>query len=332
MSLIITPGHLSQRSELYHQIAQLLNAGIGLIQALQTMERSPPARSFRVPLLRMIQSLQSGNTFAVASRTTGNWLPEFDAALLEAGELSGRLPNCFKLLAKFYEERAALARRVISDLTYPVGLFHFAILLGPFPQLFLTGNVGAYLSTILTPLLPLYAITLFLLIAGQGRRGDTWRSLVERVLRWVPILGRARHNLALARLTAALEALVNAGVSIGYGWELAAAASGAPSLRRSVARWRPWLEAGMTPADAVAQSPDFPDLFRTMYATGEVSGSLDESLARLHDYYREEGSRQLKALSRWVPRLIYFAVVLMIAYRILSFYAGYFSQLNSVLQ
>jgi type II secretory pathway component PulF len=62
--------------------------------------------------------------------------------------------------------------------------------------------------------------------------------LVERTLRWVPILGKARQDLALARLAAALEALLNAGVPIIGAWELAATASGSPALRRTVLTWR----------------------------------------------------------------------------------------------
>jgi hypothetical protein len=51
-------------------------------------------------------------------------------------------------------------------------------------------------------------------------------------------------------------------------------------------------------------------------------------LGRLHAYYQEEGSRKLQAVSRWTPRAIYFCVVLVIAYRIISFYTGYFNQIR----
>jgi hypothetical protein len=48
----------------------------------------------------------------------------------------------------------------------------------------------------------------------------------------------------------------------------------------------------------------------------------------LHIYYQEEGSRKLHAFSRWVPRAIYFCVVIMIAYRIIHFYTGYFNMVR----
>jgi type II secretory pathway component PulF len=88
------------------------------------------------------------------------------------------------------------------------------------------------------------------------------------------------------------------------------------------------VNAGQTPAEAVSAARSFPDLFVTQYATGEISGQLDDTLRRLHAYYQEEGSRKLHAFARWTPRAIYFCIVLMIAYRIIAFYTGYFNMVR----
>jgi type II secretory pathway component PulF len=109
---------------------------------------------------------------------------------------------------------------------------------------------------------------------------------------------------------------------------MAATASGSPALRRTVLGWRPLVNGGQTPAEAVSASSNFPELFASQYGTGEISGKLDDTLRRLHAYYQEEGSRKLHAFSRWVPRAIYFCIVLMIAYRIISFYTGYFNMVR----
>jgi type II secretory pathway component PulF len=95
-----------------------------------------------------------------------------------------------------------------------------------------------------------------------------------------------------------------------------------------VLAWRPRVNGGQTPAEVVSASGSFPELFAGQYATGEISGQLDDTLRRLHGYYQEEGSRKLQAFSRWTPRAIYFCVVLMIAYRIIAFYTGYFKQVG----
>ena len=65
-------------------------------------------------------------------------------------------------------------------------------------------------------------------------------------------------------------------------------------------------------------------------ASGEVSGKLDETLKRLYAFYQEEGSRKLHAFAQWMPRLIYGIVAGVIAYKVITFYASYFQQVNDL--
>jgi type IV pilus assembly protein PilC len=328
MPLIITPGQLSRRADFYHQLGQLTGAGLGLMRALEQLKRNPPDRSYREPIGRVLAQITDGSTLTDSLRRAGHWLPAFDLALLEAGEHSGRLEACFRLLADYYTDRARLARQMIGDLAYPAFLLHFAIFIFPFAQFFTSGNWAVYLCQTMGVLIPLYAVVALMIFAAQSRHGETWRACFESLLHPIPVVGLARHYLALARLATALEALLSAGVTIIEAWELAATASGSPALRRTVLGWRPLVDGGQTPAEAVSASGKFPELFASQYATGEISGKLDDTLQRLHVYYQEEGSRKLQAVSRWTPRAIYFCVVLMIAYRVIHFYTGYFNQVR----
>jgi type II secretory pathway component PulF len=328
MPLIVTPGQLATRGEFYHQLHQLTSAGFGLIQALEQLKRTPPARSYREPIRRLLENLAGGFTFGDSLERLGVWLPAFDVALLQAGEHSGRLDACFKLLADYYQDRARMTRQMIADLAYPIGLFHFAIFILPFAQLFASGDWVKYSMQTLGILVPIYIVLALVMYALQGRHGETWRAWIERVLAPIPILGTARRYLALSRLSAALEALLSAGVTIIEAWGLAATASGSPALRRIVRSWEPQVRAGETPAEAVVASGRFPELFSHQYATGEISGKLDETLKRLHQYYLEEGTRKLRAVAQWTPRFVYLFVALMIAFRVVQFYTNYFQQVR----
>jgi type II secretory pathway component PulF len=328
MPLDFTPGQFARRAEFYHQLGALTGAGLGLVRGLETLQRNPPARSYRQPIQRILDELTHGLSFTESLRRVGQWVPGFDIALLEAGEQSGRLEACFRLLADYYRDRAQLARQMLGDLAYPVALFHFAIFIFPFAQLFTTGNWTRYLAQTLGVLIPVYVIVGLIIYAAQSRHGETWRGLLESILRPIPLLGAARQYLALSRLSAALEALLAAGVTVIEAWELAATASGSPALRRAVLAWRPQVNAGQTPAEAVSASPRFPEMFANQYNTGEVSGTLDDTLRRLRIYYHEEGSRKLHAVAQWTPRLVYFFIMLMIAWHVVKFWMGYFKQIG----
>jgi type II secretory pathway component PulF len=328
MDLTITPGQLARRGEFYHQLGQLTAAGLGLVPALQQLERNPPSRSYRLPIHQLLGELTHGFTLSESVQRLGNWLPALDTALLHAGEESGRLDSSFNTLSAYYSERAQLARQILVELAYPMFLFHFAIFIFPFVQLFISGNWVRYLCQTFGVLLPIYLVVGLTIYATQSRHGNAWRGFIEWLLHPIPGLGTARHSLALARLAGALEALLSAGVGVVEAWELAANASASPALQRTVFDWRPSVDAGKTPAEMVSASPRFPELFANQYATGEISGKLDDTLRHLHVYYLEEGTRKLRAVVRWTPRAIYLGIMLMIAWWIVGKGMAYFKMVG----
>jgi type IV pilus assembly protein PilC len=334
MSFIVTPGQFTQRAEFYHQLAQLTSAGIGVLPALEQLKHNPPARSYREPIQRLLAELAQGRTLTGSLQQLDAWLPEFDIALIDAGERSGRLDACFRLLADYYNDQARITKQMISQLLYPVALVHLAaiifIIVLPFARSQFNASLILLAAKAALALAPLYLAVAFIIYATQSRHGEKWRALIESVFRWIPILGKARHFLALARLAAALEALISAGVNIIQAWDLAANASGSPALRCAVAAMKPGVVAGRTPAEALRNQSQFPVLFANLYASGEVSGKLDETLRRLYAHYQEEGSHKLQMFAQWMPRLIYGLVAGMVAYNVIKFWTGYFNQISTI--
>ena len=114
MAFIITPSQLARRAEFYYQLGQLTASGLGLVRSLGELERNPPAPSYRVPIRRLLAELNEGFTLSESLLRLGHWLPEFDIALLHAGEQSGRLDVSFRNLADYYNDRAQIARHRIA--------------------------------------------------------------------------------------------------------------------------------------------------------------------------------------------------------------------------
>jgi type IV pilus assembly protein PilC len=332
MPLIITPKQLNQRAELYHQLGIMITAGLSVHKSLEHLQANPPSLSLRAPISQLLANLGRGHTVSESVRMIDKWLPSFDVALIDASERSGRLDACFKLMAVYYRERAQMARQMISDMAYPAFMLHFSILIFSFVSFMKPGGTFAgFVLTIAAILAPLYAVVFLAIYACQGRHGQGWRGTIENILGRIPILGTARQDLALARLAMALESLLNAGVPIITAWELAATASGSPALDRTVQGWKAPLQEGASPSDLVSQSDRFPQLFANLYHTGEVSGTTDQTLTRLHDLYQSEGLAKMKNLAQWTPKLIYFGILLAIAWKIVSFWSGYYGELNKVM-
>ena len=324
MPVIITPGELNRRADFYHQLQQLTSAGLGIVRSLDQLKKNPPSRAYRHATQQLLDLIQHGHALGESMRAIPDWLPDFDVTLVEAGEKSGRLDRCFRMLGDYYVERAKVAKRVIGGLAYPAFLLHLLagvmalVLFFWYPKLCVLPLIGLFV---------VYVLVFILIYATQHKHSEAWRAKVEFILNMIPVVGSARRQLALGRLAAALEALISAGISIIEAWQMAARASGSVALQRTVESWIPQLRSGRTPAEMIQDSSKFPEIFANQYVAGEVSGKLDETLERLANYYQESGGQKVQLLAQWIPILIYLTVLIGGGIFIIWFWVTYYSKL-----
>jgi type II secretory pathway component PulF len=318
---VLIPSQLQAQSEFYHQFGTLLAAGIGPVQALDHLQAHAPSKAWKVAAASLADGLGHGLGFAESARALRRLIPDFDLALIDAGEQSGRLDRIMIVLARAYQERATLLRNALAQLAYPVLILHAGIFIAPLPALVLGGNVRAYLAATFGVLVPLYLLVAILVRLCDGRHGPAWRERLEAAARYIPLLGSARRDLALARFALALGSLLNAGVPVIRAWGIAADSSGSPKLAHSVQEALATLDLGLgTPAELASRNREFPSLFATSLLTAEASGKLDDTLERLQRYYADEGARRMSLFATMAPRLLYIVILFVLAAQILDMF------------
>ncbi len=334
MSLVETPGKLLRRAELYNQLGSFVSSGVTLQVALTSVADKRSARHFSAAIHRILNYLQMGDTFAQALHKEPGIIPEFDRSLLEAGENSGRLDECFRMLGDYYADTAALMGKTLWAMAYPFFILHLAVII--FPTSTLVGLINGEVTTFLVQkgmaLGVIYGLIVFLMYSLSNQRTMVWRSAMEKILGFVPLLGTARKYLALARLSASLGALLSAGVGTVEAWALAGRSCGSETLRRVTKKFGPKIENGETPSSLVSASWAFPDLFASAYEAGEVSGKLDDCLQRIYRNYKEEASSKLRQFSFWLPNLFFLFIAIGVAYFIITFYMEHFQGLGDALE
>jgi type IV pilus assembly protein PilC len=326
MPFIVTPSELNRRADFYHQLQQLTSAGLGIVQSLDQLKRNAASHSYRNSTGQLLVQIQAGHALGESMRGIPDWLPDFDITLIEAGEQSGRLDRCFRMLGDYYIERAKVAKKIIAALAYPAFLLH---LLAAVAALVLYFWYPLWVAVLpLVALAAVYVATFLLIYSTQSKHSQAWRSKVEFVLNKIPVMAKARRHLAVGRFSAALEALISAGVSIIEAWQMAAKASGSVALQRTVESWVPALRAGRTPAEMLQETRKFPDIFTSQYVAGEISGKLDETLERMRDYYQEDGGQKVRLLAQWIPIGIYLLILIGGGAFVIWFWMTYFQKVS----
>ena len=321
---------LELRSHLYRQWASLVEAGVPMVRALHTLGRATPCRRDRRILAETAAAIERGASLAEGIARAGRAMPRLDLALIRVGERTGRLDACLRLLSETTRHQAGLLRDIAGGIAYPVLVVHVAILVFPISALqalVLEGDLGAFVLGKVRTFALLYLVLFLVGWAVPRLFGGTAGRLMEGILRLVPGLGPGLHELTLARLAMTLRAQLDAGIPAVDAWQLAGDVCGSPALGRAIRSWNDPLARGATPGELAVGSRAVGGMFAEFYLNGETSGKLEDALQHIERVYHESGQARLKAFARWLPRLIYAAVMLYVGYAVITFWSGYFNGL-----
>jgi type IV pilus assembly protein PilC len=286
----------------------LVDAGIPLLRTLDAAAEGE-ARSVNRALLEIRQSVGKGMGLAEAMGRHRRIFGEFDCVLVEAADASGKLEECFKMLADWYQFLRRVRNTVLTGLAYPLFILHIAGFIISLPGLVL-GRIGlwSYLWSVAGVLSVFYiplAVVMAILILGP--RWPLSRLILDNLLLKIPLLGKGILELSISRFCKAFNMLYKAGVPITQCFTKAPQVAG----NRIVSRM---FEGG---ARAVAQGRDagtglskgLPTEYVDLWRIGEECGQLEKSVDKIAEISADRADMALTEFARWMPRIIYFAIM-----------------------
>jgi type IV pilus assembly protein PilC len=303
------------KTELYRRLATLSTAGFDLERTLHTSITEENG-TLHDAVIEVTKSIERGVTLSGALAKHPKVFPVLDRAIIEVGEKSGRLPEVFKTLAEWYELKAQLWRIIKSGMGRPIFSIHAAAFILPIHMVFMDLRLE-YILSVLFFLMIFYVPTVGMisLYRSSSRQGNL-RKLLERVLLKIPILGKGLRDIALARYCFGFWALYTSGFPMPGCAEIAADLSGNAAVSAMFCGGKESAQQGKPVSKGF--SPDVPRDFLRLWVVGEESGRFDQTLRHLYEIRIEQGKFYLKEFSRWLPRMIYFFVVIVIGYYLLS--------------
>jgi len=231
------------------------------------------------------------------------------------------MPQALASLAGWYEFRDRMRRIIASGLALPAMILFIAGLVAPAIQVF-SGKLA--LAGYPLAVLGFWAglagpIALIYLLIRLGRQGGPTRWLIDWATLGVPIVGEAAEQLALGRFCLAFEALYGGGIMLDRSITTAAGVCGNQVLAGRLRGGAEAVKDGRAASEGFPRS--LPREFREAWAVGEETGSLAESAQRMGRMAAESAEYRFTELARWVPRIIYFLVMVRTAIAVLTAYS-----------
>ena len=144
-------------------------------------------------------------------------------------------------------------------------------------------------------------------------RTEEGRYLWDRTKLSLPIAGKIARKATLARFARSFALALKSGVPVVQAMVVVASTVENAYIGRAIEKMREGVERGDSVLRTAAASRVFTPVVLQMIAVGEESGSLDEMLAEVADFYQQDVEYELKTLSAQIePILIVFLGVLVL--------------------
>ena len=272
---------------------------------------------FKRALVQIGLDVNQGTAMAAAMRQWPKVFDKLSIAMVEAGEAGGVLDESLKRLAKLLEDNARLQNQIKGALGYPVAVLVIAILVFLGMTIFLIPtfagifeDLGAELplfTQMMVDLSSLLRSSFSLLLAGSilvmiwliSRYYATHkgRRVIDRLMLKLPLFGDLIMKTATAQFCRIFSSLTRAGVPILMSLEISSETAGNSIISDAILDSRNLVQEGVLLSTALIRQKVLPDMALSMLAIGEETGEMDQMLSKVADFYEDEVSAAVKALT-----------------------------------
>ncbi|MCG6867804.1 MAG: type II secretion system F family protein [Gammaproteobacteria bacterium] len=306
------------------QLATMMQAGVPMVQAFDIVGRGHENPSMQNMIMGIKGDVEAGTSLAEA---LGRYPLQFDDLfrnLVQAGEQSGALDRLLEKIATYKEKTEVLKGKIKKALFYPTAVLVVAFIVSAILLIFvvpqfqeLFQGFGADLPAFTQMVIGLsevfqkwwwaifggIGLALYTLIELNRRSPAVHRAIDKASLR-IPVVGDILRKSAIARFTRTMATMFAAGVPLVEAMDSVAGATGNAIYAEATLKMKDEVASGTQLQYAMRQTGLFPNMVVQMVAIGEESGSLDDMLTKVADFYEEEVDNLVDGLSSLLEPLI----------------------------
>ncbi len=305
------------------QLSTLYKAGLPLLSGLRGLRDEILNQKFRQILDEIGLKVEGGNTLFQAMSEYADVFPVVYLNMIRAGETSGRLGESLDRYVTLANRELRTRQRVKETTRYPkivisaviIGFVVLLVFVIPrFAQVFAQFKTTLPLPTRIMVgtnnlfhhywylILPIFLFAPILL--KRYIQTEKGRLFWDRFKTRIPGLGRLFIVAALSRFAHTFVMLNKSGIPIMQTLEITSATVDNTFLSQSIAEISRQIREGKSLADAMRESGRFTPLVIQMVGVGESTGTLDEMLIRITEYYDIELENSVKKMTTYIEPVL----------------------------
>jgi type IV pilus assembly protein PilC len=331
------------------ELLVLIKAGLPIIQSLDTiLERIDKGRLAEV--LEVIrEDIKGGSSLSDAFERHPSAFSHLYIASIRAGERTGDLVQTIRRYITFLKKTDGFKKKVITAFFYPAILVSVAFVaitlllvyvVPTFSQVYADAGTRLPTPTLIlisfTSVLKKYfflLVTLVILAVYFFKKWITTESgrlTLDTMVLKIPVIGDVFFKYSIVSFTRTLGTIIESGIPIVESLKMSVATLNNKVLEGRMISAIRRVEEGVSLSIAIDGARLMPSLALRMLSVGESTGSLEEMLEGISDYFEEELDQKLHLLSTAIEPAIMVVMGVVIGTIIVTMYLPVFKLAGTV--
>jgi len=321
------------------QMATLFSAGIPFIKSLDTLATQALNPKMKEVIYTVKDDVEGGLSFANALKKHPDVFDDLYVHMIAAGEAGGVLDEILERLALSAEKEEAVRAKVKSAMLYPIIVVIVIIIAIIIMLYFVVPRFAALYSKYATEL----PLPTRMLLAMSDFFKQRWYIVIGAITslivgfkmyvktkkghrRWdrfklkVMIFGKLNMKVCMSRFSRTFATLFKSGIPILQTIEIVSNAVGNIIIAEVLLEIRDEVQVGAGLAGTMKKYPIFPPIILQMIEIGEESGSLDDMLVKVSEYFDQEVEYGIKSLITSLGPLLLVIIFVMVLFLALAIF------------
>lgn len=321
------------------QFSSILKAGVNVINALGMLGDQTESKVLRAAIKNVQSNVEKGETLANAMRMEGTTFPPLLISMVAAGEASGSLETAVERMAVQFEKDAKLQGMVKKAMIYPIVLLFVAIgvvivmmvfVIPNFMQMFEGLDAEMPFMTVLVINMSNFVINkwwlLIAIVVGVAvayhmyYRTDAGRHMIDGIKIKIPVFGLLAVKTACARFSRIMSTLLAAGMPMISAIEIASGTMDNVLFKDALQKVKNGVSLGMGLSQQLGVTNRFPAMVVHMIGIGEETGSIEDMLTSVANYYDEEVEIATQSVTALMEPMIILVMAVVVGGLVLAIY------------
>ena len=333
------------------QLSSLIKTGVPIIESLVLVADTLDDKNLAFVFKEISTGISRGQSITEMLLAFPKVFDDMYVALVDAGEQGGLLSEVLIRESKLLESLSKLKGQVLGALAYPIAIFVLVIIvvivmltfvMPVFVDMYsqsgtelpaitqMMVDASAWIRSPINIIILVASVIMLYLFVNYLLTVPRVISAKDKLLLRLPVVGDLITKNSLASFSRTLSSLTTAGVPLLESIAISKKTMSNVVFSGVVDRLYYGVQIGKSSNEILSGEPSIPKMFTAMFRIGEETGELGEMVDKLADFYEDEVTAAVKALTSVLEPLMIVIVAGVVALMLVAMYLPMFNMMNTV--